>query len=152
MKSKEEHEEIFKSYPAAKLKDIIKKSNISLSGLSKGEIVSAMMKRRKSFDWLEKYYGVDSYKQHPRYKKLSGEKDKEQAKISQKPKQKPTTTKVKFSNFKINKPKPTYTDVDGGEKPSSVMRNSVYQSVQPVYTEVSPRAEDSYTRVYPDPD
>lgn len=172
MKSREEHERIFNSYPAAKLKDIIKKSNISLSGLSKAEMVKAMMKRRARFDWLEEYYGVDIYKNHARYKELSEEKDKEEFKKDVKANKKvrkfggggrskvaggikpapKTAQKKAIRNTTYKTVEPRYTEVDGGEQPRGAVQNPIYQTVQPIYTEVFPTPEDTYAQVYPDPD
>ena len=88
MKTKEEHEAIFKSYTLVRLKDIINKTNISTSGKSKQELVKSMLIRRGRFNWLEKDDKKDSYKNHKNYKMLSKEKEDEQDKRDAKANQK----------------------------------------------------------------
>lgn len=136
MKSKDEHEVIFKSYPAVKLRDIIKKTNITLTGLTKKEIVEAMLKRRRAFDWLNLYNGIDSYKNHPKYKALVKEKEKEEFKKDVKSNQKvrkfkgggrtKVVVKEKDKNKKAIK-NPTYQSVSN----RGAVRNTTYQSISP---------------------
>jgi hypothetical protein len=121
MKTRTEHEIIFKSYPAPKLKEIIKRTNISLTGLKKSEIITAMLKRRRAFDWMEKYDGTDKYKTHPKFKTMGKEKDNEQEKKDIKSNQKVRKfkgggrSKVVGAQPKITSKKaiknPTYTSI-----------------------------------------
>lgn len=145
MKTRTEHEVIFNSYPASKLKDIIKKTNITLTNLTKAEIVKAMLKRRRAFDWLEKYEGVDSYKSHPKYKKLVSEKESEQDKKDIKENQ-------KVRKFKRGGRSAVVGSIELPKTAKKkAMKNPTYKKVNPgrKYQEVFPD-EPRYQEVFPD--
>lgn len=120
VKTVTQHEAIFKSYPLAKIRDIIKKSNIALTGKNKKELVASMLKRRRMFNWLEKYNKTDDYKKHPKYQARSDEKEAEEEKRDTK------------SNQKVRKFK-------GGGRTSAIARTKDRNKVamkQPTYKTV----------------
>ena len=80
IRTREEHHDIFKSYPVGELKNIIKHTNISLTNKTKPQLVASMLKRRQTFNFLEKYNkkNSDKYKSHEKFKALLDEKEDEE--------------------------------------------------------------------------